>query len=155
MSYKLVWTVIASLGVLTTGCSYGSLYEAEKACKEWEAADKKLTYRIQRTKYTTLGYERWDGPSQADIDNASESHRGLLELEAEMAKAAGYKRLKDGPFYEVKKTKTVSSRSCHHEEETEQYLGRTRSIINQKDLYDEDKGQSPEYKESVTRRFKY
>ena len=141
--------------LLVTGCGYGSKLEADEACDEWRAEGEKLTWKFTEKK-NTYTWERWDGPSQADIANAvSEYQRSLFEEFARQAKAAGYKRrVETGSYIETSNAST-SSRLCRHEEETRQFLGLTKKIVNQKEVYDKDKNERPRFESSITKRFKY
>ena len=141
--------------LLVTGCSYGSKLEADEACDEWRAEGKELTWKLQEKKYTYT-WERWDGPSQADIANAdSEYQRSLFEEFARQAKAAGYKRRVEIGSYNKTSNDSSPSRFCRHEEETRQFLGRTKKIVNQKKFYNKNKNERPEFESSITKRFKY
>lgn len=114
-----------------------------------------MTWKVQEVDIVYDGYDRWDGPSQADIDHAlNDYQRELLRLEARMAKAAGYKSDRIKSFSTSERVKKKDRRSCYHEEETKQFLGQTKEIVNQKEVY---KGaEKPSLTPSViTKRFKY
>ena len=141
--------------LLVTGCGYGSRLEADEACDEWRAEGKELTWKLQEEEYT-YGWQRWDPPTQADIDNAlNDFQRELFKSEARDAKAAGY-RLRRITGSSTKTSKDArNSRYCRHEEETRQFLGMTQMIVDQKEVYDKDKNERPKFESSVTKRFKY
>ena len=59
MSYKLVCPVIAALAVLTTSCSYGSLYEAREAFQEWVKKGVKYTEKSDFYSGSRDAYNRY------------------------------------------------------------------------------------------------
>ena len=152
MDYKRVWTIIAGLAVLTTGCSYGSMYEARAACDEWKEQGKEITY--SQTHIKSRWVDRyWEGASQEKIDNTtSEKRRAWLIGLRQYTKEQG-NTIRDEEITEYVEEESFFNRSCLHEEETEKFLGTTKSIINQKDLYDWT--ESPEYARKITKRFQY
>ena len=111
--------------LMVTGCGYGSKFEAKNACLLWASAGDKLTYKISGSEY------------KPERLNAKGKPRNVI--------ARDYIRWID--------EKTVDSRSCYPEQETKQFLGQTKEIINQKDYY--IRGEKPEFELSITKKFKY
>ena len=149
---KLTTTFTVALAVLITGCSYGSKYEASSACDEWREQGKEITY--SQTHIESKWVQKyWEGATQEQIDNApTEKRRDWLIGLRQYAKDQG-NTMRDEEIKEFVKEESFFNRNCIHEEETKKYLGRTKSIINQKDLYDWT--ESPEFAQKVTKRFQY
>ena len=148
---KLTSTLTVTLAFLITGCRYGSMYEAREACDEWKEQGKEITYNQKRIKSSEWVPKYLEGAPQEEIDEALSERRDLIAIRQRLKTKD--KWIRDEEITEYVEKESFFNRSCFHEEETEKYLGTTRSIIDQKDLYDWT--ESPEYATKVTKRFQY
>jgi len=135
------FTSVLILSALITGCSYGSMYEAREACREWKEADKKVRIRRKYREWIYSGHKR-------------NKRTGVIEVPTMYSNPSDYEGVYgERPGKMIDKYEVIATRSCYHEEETKQFLGRTKEIIEKKEFY--DSSERPKTKTKITNRFKY
>ena len=135
--------------LLVTGCGYGSKLEADEACDKWRAEGKDLTWKIQEKEFT-YRQEKVE-PPKPKICLTDPFSYPLTCLTNYGPRTVN---VKTGSYIKTSED-SRDSRNCWPEEETRQVLGKTWVIVDQKEVYDKDKDERPDFESSITKRFKY